>query len=90
METEQSKGFETPNVSAIQLVAIWGAVLKTIVAFGVDVSAAQQQAMTELVGLLAVLVVADYGIRRSRAKYLVGNNDAPAEESHMVYEVSNN
>jgi hypothetical protein len=63
----------TPDLTRAQLLAVITDAIAAAVAFGVPISEAQSAALIALAGSLSVvLVVADAGIRRSRAKHLAG------------------
>jgi len=60
-------GGKFPNLTAAQIVAVVGALIGAIVAFGVDLSADQQQSILTLVTVLSsALVVSDAGLRAAR------------------------
>lgn len=61
-----------PDITKAQIVALVQAVLATLVAFGVDLTKDQQEALMQLAGVLGgAIVVADAIIRNGRSKVLV-------------------
>lgn len=62
----------TPSLTPAMIVAIVESVLAAVVAFGLDLTEAQSGALIGLAGVLAaVLIGADAGIRRERARNAV-------------------
>lgn len=60
--------FETPDITKAQIVAVITPILACLVAFGVDLSDAQQQAILGLAGVVStVLTLGDAIIRHGRA-----------------------
>lgn len=58
---------KTPDVTPVQIVAIVTATLQTLVAFGVDLSTDQQNALLALCGVVAITVLGDAHVRGKRA-----------------------
>ena len=61
------RGMKTPDISPVQIIAITAAVLQFLLAFGVELSPQQQDAILGLVGVLAAAVLGDAHIRGKRA-----------------------
>lgn len=62
---------DTPNITKAQIVAVLGAVFGMAAAFGLPVGAETQSAITNLVTVLApVLIAADAAIRHGRSRAL--------------------
>lgn len=60
--------FKTPDVTPVQMVAIAGAVLAVAASFGFDLTTQQQDAVMQLVSIVAGLLLAgDAVIRHGRA-----------------------
>ena len=60
---------KTPDITPAQIVAIVGSLIATLTAFGVDISAAQQESLLQLVQTLApVLLASDALIRYGRSR----------------------
>jgi hypothetical protein len=56
-----------PDITPAQVVAVVGAVIAILVAYGVDLSAAQQDSIMNLVSILApVLIAGDATVRAAR------------------------
>lgn len=60
---------KTPDITPAQLVALVGSVLTTLIAFGAHISQAQQDALLQLVQVMApVLLASDAVIRHGRSR----------------------
>jgi hypothetical protein len=60
-----------PDITPAQIVAIVGAVIGVLVAFGVDISGPQRDAVLTVVGIVSgTLIVSDAHIRNGRAQAL--------------------
>jgi hypothetical protein len=56
-----------PDVTKVQIIALVGAVLSLLSAFGLDLTQAQRDAILDLAGQLGVaLILADAGLRAAR------------------------
>lgn len=60
--------FKTPDITPAQVVAVVGSVIGALVAFGVDITQAQTDAVLQLVTVVAgVLIAGDAVVRHGRA-----------------------
>jgi multisubunit Na+/H+ antiporter MnhB subunit len=60
--------FKTPDITPAQIVAVVGAVIAVLVAFGVDLSKEQVDAVIQAVAVIAgVLIAGDAVVRHGRA-----------------------
>jgi multisubunit Na+/H+ antiporter MnhB subunit len=60
--------FKTPDITPAQIVAVVGAVIAVLVAFGVDLSKAQTDAVIQAVSVIAgVLIAGDAVVRHGRS-----------------------
>ena len=72
--------FKTPDITPAQVVAVVGAVIGTLVAFGVNISQQQTDAVIQLVTVVSsLLLVSDAVIRHGRARGNARRGDGSPE-----------
>jgi hypothetical protein len=79
---------ETPDVTKAQVIALVQAAIAVALAFGVNLSAAEQTKLLTVSGVIAsVIVAADVAIRRGRQKHLAGKDTAVTLAAQLLREL---
>lgn len=70
-----------PDITPAQMVSVGGAVVATLVEFGVDLTAKQQAVLLADVGVVAALIGGDALIRHGRSKIAAAQIDAASAKA---------